>query len=164
MISPVKHHLPFNSHCLLADHCLHVQVAGARKVHVAHIQDGGQPATSPGPGHNHRVDEGRHEEGEDGVGGRLHTFRHGTADDGGAGSAEGPLEEPGQPGTEIGNNSFASCDKKTVSIATLFAKHFLTTPKATQAHGTLASIGRTAGWCDDTGGLVLGVEVKASKS
>ena len=73
------------------------QVSTASKVHVPDIQDGCQPATTPGPGHDNWVDEARHEKGEDGVGGALHAFCHGATHDGGTSSAEGPLEEPAQP-------------------------------------------------------------------
>ena len=64
-----------------------IRVSTAGKIHVANVQDGRQPATTPGPGHNN----------EDGVGGALHTFRHGATHNGGTSSAKGPLEEPAQP-------------------------------------------------------------------
>ena len=74
-----------------------IRVSTAGKIHVANVQDGRQPATTPGPGHNNWVDEARHQKGEDGVGGALHTFRHGATHNGGTSSAKGPLEEPAQP-------------------------------------------------------------------
>jgi len=74
-----------------------IRVSTAGKIHVANVQDGRQPATTPGPGHNNWVDEAGHQKGEDGVGGALHTFRHGTTHNGGTSSAKGPLEEPAQP-------------------------------------------------------------------
>ena len=71
--------------------------AATSKIHVADIQDGRQPAATPGPGHDNWVDEAGHQEGKDGVGGALHTFRHSATHDGGSSCAEGPLEEPAQP-------------------------------------------------------------------
>lgn len=43
---------------------LFLQGSTACKVHVADIQDGSQPASTPGPGHDHGVDEAGHQEGK----------------------------------------------------------------------------------------------------
>mmetsp|Transcript_4715 Transcript_4715/g.10677 ORF Transcript_4715/g.10677 Transcript_4715/m.10677 type:complete len:552 (+) Transcript_4715:478-2133(+) len=75
-----------------------VDDAAAREVHVAHAEERGQPAVAPGPGHDHGVDEGGHEEGEGRVGRALQPLRHAAAHDGGARGAEGPLEEPREHG------------------------------------------------------------------
>mmetsp|Transcript_41221 Transcript_41221/g.96818 ORF Transcript_41221/g.96818 Transcript_41221/m.96818 type:complete len:341 (+) Transcript_41221:843-1865(+) len=79
----------------------HVDNAAAGKVVVAHIGDsiltGVEPAGSaPGPIHDHRVDEGRHADGVDGVAREEDTLRHTSADNRCRCSAESPLEEPAE--------------------------------------------------------------------
>ena len=81
-----------------ADAAREVDNTGASKVHVAHVQDAGNPAPTPGPCHHHGVDEACHEEGVGGIGGALHALCNCSAHDGGACCAEGPLEEPAQHG------------------------------------------------------------------
>ena len=73
--------------------------AWAGKIHVSHSEQGRQPATTPSGCHNHRIDEACHEECEGRIGWALNSFSNCAAYDGSTGSAEGPLEEPAQPGS-----------------------------------------------------------------
>ena len=50
---------------------------------LSHIEDAGEPAAAPGPGHDHGVNETSHAEGEHSIGGALDTLRHASAHDGG---------------------------------------------------------------------------------
>lgn len=68
----------------------------ASKVHVADIEKGGNPTSTPGPSHDDRVNPACHDEGKDSIAGALHTLRHSSAHNGSASCAEGPLKEPWQ--------------------------------------------------------------------
>ena len=59
-------------------------LTGSGEIHVSHIEDAGEPAAAPGPGHNYWVNEAGHAEGEHSIGGTLDTLRHTSAHDGGA--------------------------------------------------------------------------------
>mmetsp|Transcript_110641 Transcript_110641/g.356956 ORF Transcript_110641/g.356956 Transcript_110641/m.356956 type:complete len:204 (+) Transcript_110641:924-1535(+) len=77
----------------------HVDDATAREVHETRgvnlvVRAARQPAVAPSPVHDHRIDPGSHDDGEDQVTRELHTLRHAAADNGGRSRAESPLEKP----------------------------------------------------------------------
>ena len=83
-------------HCHPSDLCLWESTAS--KIHVADIEKGGNPTSTPGPCHDDRVNPACHDEGKDSIAGALHTLCHSSAHNGSASCAEGPLKEPGQHG------------------------------------------------------------------
>mmetsp|Transcript_10701 Transcript_10701/g.25162 ORF Transcript_10701/g.25162 Transcript_10701/m.25162 type:complete len:260 (-) Transcript_10701:501-1280(-) len=72
----------------------HVHHTASREVHVAGLGDSCQKTVPPGPGHDHRIDEGSHEDGVQHIGRELHTFRHTSTHNGGSNRAKCPLEVP----------------------------------------------------------------------